>query len=72
MRTNSQLVGQTAESAHQRSKAIILAINRKKDRLLANPAGEEIIEAGDRLITIGTKKQLTALECFCEGGNPNG
>ncbi len=68
---NSPLVGQTIESVRHRSKASILAISKKGGKLLANPLGEEIIEAGDHLIVMGTREQLTALECFCEGGKPN-
>jgi voltage-gated potassium channel len=63
---NSPLAGQTVDSARHQSKAIILAISTKKGKLLANPPGEEIIETGDRLIVMGTRKQLTALECLCE------
>jgi len=67
----SPLVGQTVEAIRHRSKAPILAINKKSGTLLANPAGKEIIKAGDRLIVMGTKEQLDALECLCEGGSSN-
>jgi len=69
--SKSPLVGQPVEAVRQQSQATILAISKKKGKLLANPPGGEIIGAGDRLIIIGTKEQLTALECFCEGGKPN-
>jgi len=68
---NSPLVGQTIEAVRHRSKAPILAISKKGGKLLANPPGEEIIEAEDHLIVMGTREQLTALEYFCEGGKPN-
>jgi len=67
----SSLVGQTVEAVRQQSRAIILAIGKKTGRLLANPPGEVAIEVGDLLIVIGTRKQLAALECLCEGGNPS-
>ena len=65
----SPLVGQTVEAVRRQSRAIILAISKKTGRLLAYPPGAEAIEVGDLLIVIGTRKQLTALECLCEGGN---
>jgi len=64
----SPLVGKTVEAVRQQSKANILAISKKNGKLLANPAGEEVIEVGDRLVIIGTTKQLASLECLCEGG----
>ena len=64
----SPLVGLTVEAIRHRTKATILAISKKGGKLLANPPGERVVEAGDRLIIIGTKEQLTALECLCEGG----
>ena len=65
---NSPLVGQSIEAIRHQTKASILAISKKRGKPQANPPGEEIIEVGDRLIVIGTKEQLTALECLCEGG----
>jgi len=65
---NSPLVGNSVEAVRKRSKAIILAINRQGGELIPNPPEEANIKAGDYLIAIGTPKQLTALECFCEGG----
>lgn len=66
--SDSPLVGQNVEAIRHRSKAAILAISKKGGKPVANPPGDRIIEAGDRLIVIGTKEQLTALECLCEGG----
>lgn len=65
---SSPLVGNSVEAVRKRSKAIILAINRQGGELIPNPPEEANIKAGDYLIAIGTPKQLTALECFCEGG----
>ncbi|MDD4875699.1 MAG: potassium channel protein [Dehalococcoidales bacterium] len=66
VRADSALVGLTVEETRNLSKAAILAINKSNGRLLANPSVEVIIESGDRLITLGTKKQLTTLEEICE------
>ena len=64
--SNSALAGLTVEETRHRTKAAILTISRKGGKLLVNPSREETIEAGDRLITLGTKKQLAALEEICE------
>jgi len=66
VRHDSALAGLTVEETRHRTKAAILTISRKGGKLLANPPREETIEAGDRLITLGTKKQLAALEEICE------
>ena len=63
---DSALAGLTVKETHRRSRAAILAISKKGGKLLANPAGEETIEAGDRLIVMGTEAQLAALEEICE------
>jgi len=65
---DSPLTGLTVEETRQCSKANILAISRESGKLLANPSGEETIEAGDQLITMGTKEQLASLEGMCKGG----
>ncbi len=67
----SPLVGKTVEEIRRQSRAIILAIGKKTGRLLPNPPSEIAIEEGDLLIAIGTRNQLTALECLCKGGNPS-
>jgi len=64
----STLVGRTVDEIRQQGKVNILAINRKTGRLLTNPASEENLEAGDRLVIMGTAEQLTAMESLCEGG----
>ena len=66
VRHDSALTGLTVEETRHRTKAAILTISRKGGKLLVNPSIEETIEAGDRLITLGTKKQLAALEEICE------
>jgi len=69
--SDSPLAGLTVEETRQCSKANILAISKKSGKLLANPPGEETIEAGDRLIIMGTRKQLASLEGICEGVKSN-
>ncbi len=63
---DSALVGLTIEETRHRTKAAILAISKKSGKLVANPPQEETIEGGDRLIALGTRKQLVALEEICE------
>lgn len=64
---DSSLAGQTVYDVRQCSHANVLAINKKSGRLLANPAAEEKISAGDSLIIMGTREQLSSLEAICEG-----
>ncbi len=66
VRRNSALVNLTVAETRNRTKAAILAINRKSGKLIANPSAEETIQTGDILITLGTREQLTALEEICE------
>ena len=65
---DSPLVGLTIKAIHRQVKTAILAISKKSGKLLANPPHDTTIEVGDRLIIMGTPEQLTALECFCKGG----
>jgi len=59
---NSPLVGLTMKAARSRTGITVLAMRKKSGKLLPNPPDEETIEDGDRLIVIGTKKRLAALE----------
>ena len=63
---DSALAGLTVEAARRRTKAAILAISRKSGKLVANPEGGETIQAGDHLISLGTREQLATLEEICE------
>jgi len=63
----SSLIGRTMEQARSQDGITVLAMRKKSGKLLANPPGEEIIEDGDRLIVIGTKGRLAALESLFEG-----
>ena len=62
----SSLAGQSVAEISRRTKATLLAISKKSGRLLPNPQAEEIIEAGDILVAMGTRQQLMALEKVCE------
>lgn len=65
---NSPLVGLTRKAARSKTGITVLAMRKKSGKLLANPPDEETIEDGDRLIVIGTKKRLAALENAFEEG----
>lgn len=67
----STLAGQTVSELRQCSDANILAINKKNGSMLANPSGEEKISAGDSLIIMGTRDQLSSLESICGGAVSN-
>lgn len=59
---NSSLVGLTRKAARSKIGITILAMRKKSGKLVTNPPDEEIIEDGDQLIIIGTKKRLASLE----------
>jgi voltage-gated potassium channel len=63
----SPLVGKTMGQVRSRDGITVLAMRKKGGKLLANPPGKETIEDGDRLIVIGTKGRLAALETIFEG-----
>jgi len=65
--SSSSLVNQTLKKVRERVGITVLAMRKQSGKLLANPPDEEIIEDGDRLIVIGTKKRLAALESIFEG-----
>jgi voltage-gated potassium channel len=62
----SPLAEKTVGEARQRSKANVLAINKNKGKLLANPSDMEKIQAGDGIIAMGTRGELRAMEGICE------
>jgi len=65
--SSSPLIGLTIEAAGHQTGATILAIMKRSGQLLVNPL-EETIQQEDRLIVIGAKQQLAALESTLEGG----
>ena len=65
--SGSPLVGLTMEQAQNQIGVTVLAIRKKNDEFITNPSGEKTIEDGDRLIVIGTKERLAAVESIFEG-----
>ena len=59
---SSRLIGVTVSAARSETGITTLAMRKKSGKLITNPAGEEIIDDGDQLIVIGTRRQLAALE----------
>jgi len=59
----SSLSGSTLRSAQLRDRtgALVLAIRRPDGGFVTNPLPEDVIEAGDVLISVGTAEQLDAL-----------
>jgi voltage-gated potassium channel len=64
--TGSPLADKNVGDARQRSKAIVLAVNKNDGQLVANPPDAEKIRAGDSLIAMGTRNELRAMEGICE------
>lgn len=64
--TGSSLAGNTLRSAQLRDRtgALVLAIRRPGGNFVTNPSPEDVIEAGDVLISVGTAEQLSALDEF--------
>ncbi len=61
------LVGRTIAQARSQDGITVLAMRKKSGKLIPNPPGEEVIEEDDRLIVIGTKERLAALQRLFEG-----
>jgi voltage-gated potassium channel len=59
---DSSLVGLTVKQARDKTNVAVLAMQKKDGKLIPNPSDEELIEEGERLIVIGTKKRMAALE----------
>ena len=62
----SSLAGSTVRAAQLRDRtgALVLAIRRSEGVFVTNPSPEDVIEAGDILISVGTADQLEALAEF--------
>jgi len=69
--SKSSLAGLTIKQIRQCSEANVLAINKTNGKLVANPSADMAVEPGDRLIIMGTREQLAAMEKVCEGAKPN-
>jgi voltage-gated potassium channel len=65
--SGSPLIGQTMGQAKGRIGITALAMRKQDGTLIANPPDEDLIEEGDRLIVIGTKQRLAALEKILTG-----
>jgi voltage-gated potassium channel len=65
--SGSSLIGLNMGQAKGKVGITVLAMRKEDGRLIPNPPDEGIIEEGDRLIVIGTKRRLTALEKILEG-----
>jgi voltage-gated potassium channel len=68
----SRLANDNVGDARKRSKAVVLAINKNNGKLVANPADDEKIQAGDSLIAMGTREELRAMEGICESCKTEG
>jgi len=64
----SPLEGRTMEATRRDFGVTVLAMSAKGGQLIANPPDERAIEAGDRLIIIGTKKKMAGLDKAFGGG----
>lgn len=64
VRTPSSLVGKTLREARLRDKAnvLVVAIQRVDGKMHFNPAPELTFEANDRLVVLGSRQALDALE----------
>ena len=62
------LEGQSIEQAHirERSGAAVVSITRADGREIVNPRPDERLQAGDRLLAIGTREQLDSLRHICK------
>ncbi len=63
----SRLVGLSIKAARNETGITTLAMQKKGGKLLLTPSDEETLEEGDRLVVIGTKERLAALEEVLEG-----
>jgi len=63
---NSSLVGITIDDVRHCTEANVVALGKKTGKVLANPSGDEIISAGDSLVLLGNRHQLSTLDSICE------
>lgn len=61
------LSGQSIEQTQirERSGAAIVSITRADGREIVNPMSDERLQAGDRLLAIGSREQLDVLRHIC-------
>jgi K+/H+ antiporter YhaU regulatory subunit KhtT len=65
--SGSSLIGQTMGQAKDKAGITVLAMRKQNGNLIPNPPDGDIMEEGDRLIIIGTKQRLGALEKILTG-----
>ncbi|HUT96846.1 MAG TPA: NAD-binding protein [Dehalococcoidales bacterium] len=65
--SDSTLIGLTMAQAKDKVGITVLAMRKQDGTLIPNPPDENTIEEGDRLIIIGTKRHLAALEKILTG-----
>jgi voltage-gated potassium channel len=66
---NSRLVGSNLQDSGIRKNlnVFVLAIKKTSGKMIYNPPGNELFEAGDILIALGHKQQLTQLDALANG-----
>jgi voltage-gated potassium channel len=62
IKAGSRLIGQNVHDIRHRTGVTIVALQKKGASLIPNPSGDVVVEDGDRLFVIGTRKQLTTFE----------
>jgi voltage-gated potassium channel len=62
----SSLCGGTLDAAciHDKTGATVIAIRHADGRLITNPSGDEALQPGDILISVGNREQLLQLEAL--------
>lgn len=67
--SQSRLVGAVLKDSQLRQQLglIIVAIKKSSGRMIYNPPGEAVLEAGDILIVLGRREQLDQLENLAKG-----
>jgi TrkA domain protein len=70
---SSPMAGQTLEGAaiRQKTGASVMALLRE-GKAFPNPQPGERIEAGDTLMVIGSREQVSGFASFCRGGTRDG
>ena len=69
LRPSSPLVGQELKAARLRDRAdvLIVAIQKPDGRMVFNPALDVVFATGDRLVVLGSRQALDALETIARG-----
>jgi len=62
IKDESRVKGLKIKDIQGKTSVTALALQKQGRALIPNPAGDEVVEAGDQLIVIGTRPQLISLE----------